>query len=113
MSTPQDIPSGKHHAPDMPPADEIGTGEPGNGAGHHGAPPLIRLTNAGKRYGAVIALSEITMEVGAGEVTVDVAPNPDESGFTTEAHDVEVDAAGRIWIVGPTRGNGGGYRGGP
>ncbi|MGD0603859.1 MAG: ATP-binding cassette domain-containing protein [Streptosporangiaceae bacterium] len=77
MTTPQDIPSGKHHAPDNPPADEIGTAEPGNGNGngHRGPPPLVRLINAGKRYGAVIALSGITMEVGAGEVTCVLGDN--------------------------------------
>ena len=37
--------------------------------------PLVRLVNAGKRYGAVIALSDITMEVGAGEVTCVLGDN--------------------------------------
>jgi simple sugar transport system ATP-binding protein len=74
MSTPQGTPSGKHHASDTSPADEIGTAEPGNGIGKHGA-PLVRLNKAGKRYGAVIALSDITMEVGAGEVTCVLGDN--------------------------------------
>ena len=80
MSTPQGTPSGKHHASDTVPtsptgaADEIGTAEPGNGIGKHGA-PLVRLNKAGKRYGAVIALSDITMEVGAGEVTCVLGDN--------------------------------------
>jgi simple sugar transport system ATP-binding protein len=37
--------------------------------------PLIRLTGAGKRYGSVVALSDITMEVGAGEVTCVLGDN--------------------------------------
>jgi simple sugar transport system ATP-binding protein len=61
MSTPQDAPTGKHHAP---PA----------GNGRSGV-PLVRLVNAGKRYGAVIALSDITMEVSAGEVTCVLGDN--------------------------------------
>jgi simple sugar transport system ATP-binding protein len=39
------------------------------------APPLIRLTEAGKRYGSVVALSDITLEVGAGEVTCVLGDN--------------------------------------
>jgi ABC-type multidrug transport system ATPase subunit/sugar phosphate isomerase/epimerase len=37
--------------------------------------PLVRLINAGKRYGAVIALHDINMEVGAGEVTCVLGDN--------------------------------------
>ena len=39
------------------------------------AQPLIRLSHAGKRYGTIIALSDITMEVGAGEVTCVLGDN--------------------------------------
>ncbi len=56
MSTPQDT--------STPPA-RVG----------NGGPPLVRLVNAGKRYGAVIALSDITMEVSAGEVTCVLGDN--------------------------------------
>ncbi len=55
MSTPQDT-----------------TSPAGNG---RGGPPLIRLVNAGKRYGAVIALQDISMEVGGGEVTCVLGDN--------------------------------------
>jgi hypothetical protein len=52
MSTPQETPpAGKHHAP------QAGNGRSGV--------PLVRLINAGKRYGAVIALHDINLEVGA------------------------------------------------
>ena len=78
MTTPQDTPAGKHHAH----ADEIGTAAPGDGTEpRHGGgigtqtAPLVRLNKAGKRYGAVIALSDITMEVGAGEVTCVLGDN--------------------------------------
>ena len=37
--------------------------------------PLVRLTNAGKRYGTIIALSDISLEVGAGEVTCVLGDN--------------------------------------
>ena len=37
--------------------------------------PLVRLVNAGKRYGAVIALQDINMEVGAREVTCVLGDN--------------------------------------
>jgi simple sugar transport system ATP-binding protein len=63
MSTPQETPTGKHHAP-----------EPATAATRTGA-PLVRLVNAGKRYGAVIALSDINMEVGPGEVTCVLGDN--------------------------------------
>ena len=39
------------------------------------AQPLVRLTNAGKHYGTIIALSEITLEVSAGEVTCVLGDN--------------------------------------
>jgi simple sugar transport system ATP-binding protein len=39
------------------------------------AEPLVRLTNAGKHYGTIIALSDITLEVGAGEVTCVLGDN--------------------------------------
>jgi simple sugar transport system ATP-binding protein len=71
MSTPQDIPpAGKHHAPE-PRTAASRTATAGNGTGA----PLVRLVNAGKRYGAVIALSDITMEVSAGEVTCVLGDN--------------------------------------
>jgi simple sugar transport system ATP-binding protein len=63
MSTPQETPTGKHHAP-----------EPAAAGSRTGA-PLVRLVNAGKRYGAVIALQDITMEVGASEVTCVLGDN--------------------------------------
>jgi len=67
MSTPQETPTGKHHAPETVTAPA--TARNGTGA------PLVRLVNAGKRYGAVIALSDITMEVSAGEVTCVLGDN--------------------------------------
>ncbi|HEX4255541.1 MAG TPA: ATP-binding cassette domain-containing protein [Streptosporangiaceae bacterium] len=39
------------------------------------AEPLVRLTKAGKRYGTIIALSDISLEVGAGEVTCVLGDN--------------------------------------
>ena len=39
------------------------------------AAPLVRLTRAGKRYGSIIALSDISLEVGAGEVTCVLGDN--------------------------------------
>jgi simple sugar transport system ATP-binding protein len=66
MSTPQNPPAGRHAAPATPsPA--------GNGAGR--AVPLVKLVGAGKRYGAVIALHDINLEVGAGEVTCVLGDN--------------------------------------
>jgi simple sugar transport system ATP-binding protein len=67
MSTPQETPTGKHHAPEPATA--------GNGNGNGTGVPLVRLVNAGKRYGAVIALQDINMEVGAGEVTCVLGDN--------------------------------------
>ena len=53
MTTPQNTPVGKHAAPG---AQQ--TSQEGPQAGHgQGGVPLVRLVNAGKRYGAVIALS--------------------------------------------------------
>ena len=37
--------------------------------------PLVRLSSAGKRYGSIIALSDINLEVGAGEVTCVLGDN--------------------------------------
>ena len=65
MSTPQDVPAGKHHAP-----QEVS--QAGNG---RSSVPLVRLINAGKRYGAVIALHDINLEVGANEVTCVLGDN--------------------------------------
>jgi simple sugar transport system ATP-binding protein len=39
------------------------------------AAPLVRLTDAAKHYGNIIALSGITLEVGAGEVTCVLGDN--------------------------------------
>jgi simple sugar transport system ATP-binding protein len=39
------------------------------------AEPLVRLTGAGKHYGTIIALSDISLEVGAGEVTCVLGDN--------------------------------------
>ena len=39
------------------------------------AEPLVRLTKAGKRYGTIIALSDISLEVSAGEVTCVLGDN--------------------------------------
>jgi simple sugar transport system ATP-binding protein len=39
------------------------------------AGPLVRLTKAGKNYGSIIALSDITLEVSAGEVTCVLGDN--------------------------------------
>ena len=65
MSTPQETPAGRHRA---------GQDAPQAGSGRSGV-PLVRLVNAGKRYGAVIALHDINMEVGAGEVTCVLGDN--------------------------------------
>jgi simple sugar transport system ATP-binding protein len=37
--------------------------------------PLVRLTAAGKQYGSIVALSDITLEVSAGEVTCVLGDN--------------------------------------
>ena len=37
--------------------------------------PLVRLTGAGKNYGSVIALSDVSLEVSAGEVTCVLGDN--------------------------------------
>ena len=39
------------------------------------AQPLVRLTDASKNYGSIIALTDITLEVGAGEVTCVLGDN--------------------------------------
>jgi simple sugar transport system ATP-binding protein len=39
------------------------------------AAPLVRLTNAGKRYGSIIALTGITLEVSGSEVTCVLGDN--------------------------------------
>jgi simple sugar transport system ATP-binding protein len=65
MSTPQDVPAGKHHAPPDPSPARDG----------NGGVPLVKLINAGKRYGAVIALHDINLEVGAREVTCVLGDN--------------------------------------
>jgi len=41
----------------------------------NGAVPLVRLVDASKRYGSIIALQHITMEVSAGEVTCVLGDN--------------------------------------
>jgi simple sugar transport system ATP-binding protein len=41
----------------------------------NGGPPMVRLIDVGKRYGAVIALQDITMEVSGGEVTCVLGDN--------------------------------------
>jgi simple sugar transport system ATP-binding protein len=68
MSTPQDTGAGKHRA------SQQGTAPAGNGSGNGGV-PLVKLINAGKRYGAVIALHDINLEVGAREVTCVLGDN--------------------------------------
>jgi simple sugar transport system ATP-binding protein len=66
MSTPQNTPpAGRHAAPET-------TSPARNG---NGGPPLVRLINAGKRYGAVIALHDINLEVSGGEVTCVLGDN--------------------------------------
>jgi simple sugar transport system ATP-binding protein len=66
MSTPQQTPAGKHAAP---------KGGTATAAAGNGGAPLVRLVDAGKRYGAVIALQGINMEVSAGEVTCVLGDN--------------------------------------
>jgi simple sugar transport system ATP-binding protein len=39
------------------------------------AEPLVRLTNVSKHYGSIIALTDITLEVGGGEVTCVLGDN--------------------------------------
>ena len=68
MTTPQNTPVGKHAA--QAPQTSQGPRPPGQRRR-----PLVRLVNASKRYGAVIALSDITLEVGAGEVTCVLGDN--------------------------------------
>jgi simple sugar transport system ATP-binding protein len=64
MSTPQES-GGRHRATAAP-------AQAGNG---NGGVPLVKLINAGKRYGAVIALHDINLEVGAREVTCVLGDN--------------------------------------
>ena len=59
MTTPQNTPVGKHAAPRAQQTSQRAQAGHGNGG-----VPLVRLVNASKRYGAVIALSDITLEVG-------------------------------------------------
>ncbi|MGD0245847.1 MAG: ATP-binding cassette domain-containing protein [Streptosporangiaceae bacterium] len=78
MSTPQETPTGKHHAPEPAAAASPASASPASAspaAGNGTGAPLVRLVNAGKRYGAVIALQDITMEVGPGEVTCVLGDN--------------------------------------
>ena len=66
MSTPQETPqAGRHRAGQD-------TAATGNG---DGGTPLVKLINVGKRYGAVIALHDINLEVGGGEVTCVLGDN--------------------------------------
>jgi simple sugar transport system ATP-binding protein len=75
MSTPQKTPGGSaRHAKDPAQADTPAAGTAGRRNGNSGV-PLVRLVNASKHYGAVIALSDITMEVSAGEVTCVLGDN--------------------------------------
>ena len=39
------------------------------------AVPLVRLTDAGKNYGSIIALADVSLEVSAGEVTCVLGDN--------------------------------------
>jgi simple sugar transport system ATP-binding protein len=66
MSTPPETPQpGRHRAGQD-------TATAGNG---RGGVPLVKLIGAGKRYGAVIALHDINLEVGAREVTCVLGDN--------------------------------------
>ena len=51
------------------------TAGPGTGADQTTATPLVRLVGAGKRYGNIIALRGVDLEVGAGEVTCVLGDN--------------------------------------
>ena len=68
MSTQPETPAAGGHA-----APKGGTATAGDGNGS-GA-PLVKLTDVGKRYGAVIALQDINMEVSGGEVTCVLGDN--------------------------------------
>jgi len=63
MSTPSEAQAGRHRA------DGTATANGGNGAA------LVKLIDVGKRYGAVIALHDINLEVSAGEVTCVLGDN--------------------------------------
>jgi simple sugar transport system ATP-binding protein len=51
------------------------TAGPGTGVEPTTATPLVRLSGAGKRYGNIIALHGVDLEVGAGEVTCVLGDN--------------------------------------
>ena len=51
------------------------TAGPGTGADQTTATPLVRLVGAGKRYGNIIALRGVDLEVGPGEVTCVLGDN--------------------------------------
>jgi simple sugar transport system ATP-binding protein len=57
------------------PQSQTGQTTPPPEADKRGGAPLVRLDKAGKRYGAVIALQDITLEVGAREVTCVLGDN--------------------------------------
>jgi simple sugar transport system ATP-binding protein len=59
--------------PNAPPAVNVSAARSA-AAGRDGI-PLVRLIDASKRYGSIIALQNITMEVGAGEVTCVLGDN--------------------------------------
>jgi simple sugar transport system ATP-binding protein len=59
--------------PNAPPAVNVSAAR-SSSAGGNGV-PLIRLIDASKRYGSIIALQNITMEVGASEVTCVLGDN--------------------------------------
>jgi simple sugar transport system ATP-binding protein len=56
------------------PAEVAGAAAAGSVAAN-GRVPLVRLIDASKRYGSIIALQHITMEVSAGEVTCVLGDN--------------------------------------
>ena len=60
--------------PNAPPAVNVSAARSAAAGGRDGV-PLIRLVDASKRYGSIIALQNITMEVGAGEVTCVLGDN--------------------------------------
>jgi simple sugar transport system ATP-binding protein len=59
--------------PNAPPAVNVSAGRSATAEGR--GVPLVRLVDATKRYGSIIALQNITMEVGAGEVTCVLGDN--------------------------------------
>ena len=60
--------------PNAPPAVNVAAARSAAANGREGV-PLVRLIDASKRYGSIIALQNITMEVGAGEVTCVLGDN--------------------------------------